>query len=507
MPAYPHEVSIRLTFHGIYRKVSAALTLLFLISVTSPAQASWLTKSLTAAEKNNAIDINLSASWDQSKKTAKITREWIRDGQNVDVRELLYEEHIQRLLLDLRIGLFHDVELRLRAPLVFREDRSLRFADEVSGGVDGIEGNSTLCCKLDASTGEGSQLADDSGRATRLDPRFPILSAPAERYRAGLGDMTFGLGWSPFVDHKDEAYPTLTLRADVTAPTAKQRDPAELSALSKNEGGNVGMGLTVFDLSLGVSKRMRESTPSFDPYFLIGAEIPVATEGQKKLGMEPQIKGRFLIGTEILIYESKDVFMQRFGLDFSFQTKYVSTGRSYSELSSFLPNFNRTSPAARARATGEDPTIPVQDKEYIYEDFSNPAHYGNQVAGQSCGAVMGIACGELNQIDQYLELEGSAAVHIQFTEYSLLRAGFRLQHDTGHFLTNEHTGTDLDPSNAGSVCDNEDKTCAGVLNVVNSNGEDERSKYWDPRYDVPGRRIRIEQVLDWTFFITGAATF
>jgi len=478
--------------------------MLALALVTTEAQASWVTKSLTAAEENNAVDINLSATWDYSKKTAKITREWIRDGKNVDVRELLYEENIQQLLLDLRVGIFHDIELRLRAPLIFKEQRGLSFADDVLG--TGPNANSTLCCQIDTTTGEGSQLADDPGRDTKLDPRHPIISEPNSRHRAGLGDMTFGLGWSPFVDHKDEAYPTLTLRADITAPTGKQRSPSDLAALVESEGGSVGRGMTVFDLSLGVSKRMRADTPSFDPYILIGAELPVAAEGQKKLGMEPPIKGRFLIGTEILVYESKDQ-KQRYAFDFGFQTKYVSTGRTYSEMSEFLPNFNRTAPEARAKTAGADPTIPVLDKDYIYEDLTNPAHYSNQVSGASCGGIMGIACGELNQVDQYLELAGTVAFHAQFTEYSLIRISGQLQHETGHFLTNEHTGNDLDPSSAGDVCDNADKPCSGVLNVVNSKGEDERSQYWDPRYDVPGRRIRIEQVMNWKFFISGVATF
>jgi len=455
-----------------------------LVLQASPGDASWVTKSLTAAEPKNAVDVNLGATWDLASKTAKITREWIREGEAVDVRDLIYEEEIQRLLLQLRVGLFHDVELRLQAPLIFNETRAIRFADGVS------DVNSTLCC-------EGtSQLADDSSYP--YNPRYPITTAPGERHRAGWGDMTFGIGWSPFVDYKDEAYPTLTLRADITAPTGKQRNPADLNALSSSDPAPVGMGLTVFDLSLGVSKRMREETPSFDPYFLLGAELPIPSEGQRKLGMDPPIKGRFLVGTEVIVYEDEKL-KQRFALDFSFQTTYISTGRTYSELSEFLPNFNRT-------AVSRDPS-PVKDSDYEYDDFNEPGHYANQVPGQKCGKIEGVACGELNQVDQYLNLQGQAAVHLQFTEFSLIRAGVQLQHDTGHFLTNEHTGTDLDPAGAAATCDGGNEQCSGVLNVVNSRGEDERSAYWDPRYDTPGRRIRIEQVMNWTFFVTGAATF
>jgi len=448
------------------------------------AQASWLTRSLTAAEPNNTVDVNVGATWDLSSKTAKVTREWIREGQAVDVRDLIYEEEVQRLLLQLRVGIFHDIELRIQAPLILNENKAIRFADDVSNI------NSTLCC---AGT---SQLADDSSYP--YNPRFPITSVPAERYRAGWGDMIFGIGWSPFVDSKDEAFPTLTFRADITAPTGTQRNPADVNALSKTNPASVGMGLTVFDLSMSVSKRMRQETPSFDPYFVLGAELPVASEKQRDLDIKPPIRGRFLVGTEFILYEEEES-KQRYALDFGFQTTYVSTGRTYSELSEFLPNFDRTK-VTRDRA-------PVKASDYVYDDFLNPNHYRNAAPGQSCGAVLNVLCGELNQVDQYLNLKGQAAVHLQFTEYSLIRAGVQIEHDTGHFLTNEHTGTDQDPANAPSTCDGGNEQCSGVLNINNSQGIDERSTHWDPRYDVPGRRIRIEQVVDWTFFVTGAATF
>jgi hypothetical protein len=45
------------------------------------------------------------------------------------------------------------------------------------------------------------------------------------------------------------------------------------------------------------------------------------------------------------------------------------------------------------------------------------------------------------------------------------------------------------------------------VNAVNSRGEDERSPYYDPRYDQPGRRLRAEGIFTLSAFANLAITF
>jgi len=49
--------------------------------------------------------------------------------------------------------------------------------------------------------------------------------------------------------------------------------------------------------------------------------------------------------------------------------------------------------------------------------------------------------------------------------------------------------------------------CLGRINRENSQGEDERSPYYDPRYDAPGGRFKATDILDVRFFATATATF
>jgi len=478
---------------GTHRLFGVAALLL----APSLAEAAWTTKTLTAAEKDNVFDLELGVGFDRSSKTAKITREWVQQQNGVltalDVKEMLFEELSSRLNFDLRVGIFHDLELHVRAPLILGTHSNIRFAE-------GVEGRSTVCCA-------GDPNADDPQNA-----RYPITEVPADRYRGGFGDMSFGLAWSPFVDVKDEAYPTLTLRADVIAPTGGINDPTDPKSLIESEGGAVGMGLTVFDLSLGVSRRMQAEAPAFDPYMVFGALLPIANSSQKdKFGMEPAFTGRFTVGTELILFEESS-YHQKYAFDFSFTTRYVGTARSYSELSDYLPNFNPTKVLANRTAIG------VRPDEFVYSDLANPANYASQAAGARCGSLAGVPCGEMTKVDEYLQLRGDAALLLKFSEYAYVRAGIGIEHNTDHFLTNERVGKDLDPPSASNAdCDGAE--CVGRVNARNSFFDraanacpagrtcDERSPYYDPRYDALGRRLRIEETVSWTVFVSGAATF
>lgn len=481
--------------------LAAFLTPAAVLSVALPAQAAWETEVLTAAEKTNAFDLHLTLGFAHSVRAGKITREWIQapttpDGlpQALDVKELRFLERKNELKLGLRVGLYHDLELHVFAPIILDQDSIIRFALGAQS----------------ASTVTGSVNADDPS-FTGGTPRYPITDVPAERFRGGFGDMTFGLSWSPFVETKDEAWPTLTLRGDVTAPTGSTRLPTELAALRADEGGGAGLGITFFDLSIAVSRRMRQGTPAIDPYMLFGVALPAATGSLQDLGMEPPVTGRFTVGAELIGYDDPEEG-SRIALDVSFETRYTGTGRTYSELSDFLPSFDPT------RVLGNrNPAVPItQPDQFEYSDFANPANYASQVSGARCGTVNGVPCGELNQVEEYVTFGGQIAALFQITHYMFLRGGVSLRHDTDHFLTNERVGTDVDPESAGTCFGAQ---CYGRVNARNSNFDaatntcpagkvcDERSQYYDPRYDAPGKRFRLEENTHWTFFVTGGATF
>lgn len=483
-----------------FRRGGTGIGAALLVASATPAWAAWETDVLTAAEKDNAFDLNLTVGFAHSVRAGKIVREWIQqpttpDGlpQALDVKELRFLERRNELQLGLRVGLYHDLELHVMAPIILNQDSIIRFALGAQS----------------ASTVTGSPNADDPGFMGGT-PRFPITDVPAQRFRGGFGDMVFGLSWSPFVQDKDEAWPTLTLRGDIIAPTGTTRLPTDVAAVSNDEGGGAGLGQTAFDLSISVSRRMRDREPAIDPYLQFGVYLPTATGSLQDLGMEPPVTGRFIVGAELIGYDD-EVEGSRISLDVSFETRYTGTGRTFSELSDFLPSFDPT------RVLGNRTAPVAQPDQFEYGDFANSANYASQVAGARCGKVNGVPCGELNQVEEYVTFGGQIAALFQITHYMFLRGGVALRHDTDHFLTNERVGTDVDEPNADALCDG--AKCYGRVNARNGFYDrttntcpagavcDERSPYYDPRYDAPGKRFRLEENTHWTFFVTGGATF
>lgn len=427
--------------------------------------------------------VHVGARFDQDFKRVTITREFVQDAETPEpeattVRELEYEEIRRRLVVEARVGLVDRLELRANLPFVLQWDSSIEFAE-------GVEGQSTIV---------GSENADDPGFALR----FPITDVPQRRSRAGVGDLELGLAYSPVVDGPDTAWPTLTLALMITLPTGDRWDPADPKALPSVDGtGGVGLGQTIFDLSLALSKRSALGAPAFDPYFVIGTRLPVATGAQKDIGLDPPVSARAEIGSEVVISEKPERGVY-YGADFGLAFRYIGEGRTFSPLSDYLPDFNQT----------------AVDRDVIgYDDFGDPANYSRSAEGVSClrdangdPRLPGVPCGEFTRVDDHMELEGRLGFRIQPVRWVMIRAGVALGFANDHLITGERAGEDTDPPAAeGQLCGA--VPCLGRINRENSLGQDERSEFYDPRYDAPGGRFFATDIIDVRFFATATATF
>ncbi len=462
-----------------------ALAALVSFASVDSASAAYPTLVLTAVEPERALpQLHLGVRIEQESKQGRITREWAEPGRAFDVRELEFAETSRILTAMGRVGLYRDLEFTIAAPVVLGYDSSIAFAE-------GVGANSTIYAP-------GGPNADNPA----IEGRFPITEVPAERTRSGFGDMRFGLGWSPVVDRKDEAFPTLTLRAEVTVPTGEVWDPQDQDALPAGPGGKVGLGQTVLDVSVGLSKRARPVAPTLDPYIVFGGRLPFAMSSQRDRGLEPPPSLRLETGAE-LVFADDRAADTRYAIDFGVRLRYVASGRTYGPLSDYLPALDLT------RIESEVPG---------YDDYANPDNYRGRVEGQSCSgqrldrvtgmlvpATPGVPCGNLQRVDEHLHLGGHLALHLQPSRYTLFRLGGSLSYITDHLITGEPIGVDTDPPDTAAMCGG--GPCAGRVNARNSRGEDERSRFHDPRYDTPGRRLRLEAAFVYTVFVEAIATF
>lgn len=450
----------------------------------SPARAAYpgpVLEGVSASRR--APQVHVGVRFDQDFQKATITREFVNDAGTSEasfgtVRELDYEEIRRRLVVETRVGIVDHLELRANMPFVLQWDSSIDFAE-------GVEGVSTVCC---------SGNADDPAFALR----FPITDVPQRRSRAGVGDLELGLAYSPVVDGPDVAWPTLTLAAMVTVPTGERWDPADTKALPSVDGtGGVGMGQTVFDLSIALTKRSAFTVPAFDPYVVLGTRLPIANGDQKDLGLDPPITARVEVGSEIAFAEDRTK-QTYYGADFGLMFRYVGEGRNYSQLTDYLPDFNQTE---------------VNRDVVAYDDFADPNNYSRRGADASCVSdasgdprLPGVPCGEFTRVDDHVEVEGRVGFRIQPNRWLMLRAGFGLGFANDHLITGEAPGEDTDPASAaGEMCGA--VPCLGRINRENSRGDDERSPYYDPRYDAPGGRFFATDIFNVRFFATATATF
>lgn len=463
------------------RPLTVGLTAAFAFAPSS-VHASFGTRVLTAVEPETPFpEIWFGVGFEHRRHSANISRELILDDitppMTNDFRELTFSEYTHRLLVDMRVGVFHDLEFHVQVPFILENRSEIGFQD----GVEGV-----------------SSIWNPSAPSLANNPdvpwAYPLTEVPAARERAGLGDMVFGLAWAPFVESKDMAHPTVALRVDITVPTGSWRDPTDPASLPSVRGrGGVGLGQTIIDLSTDISRRIGHETPSVDPYLQVGGRLPIATGAQDRAGLEPPPSARFRIGSELVLFDDPDRRV-RHAVDLGFGVRYVASGRTYSELSDYLPSFDQT------RVAG-DP---------VYNDYANPQNYRVTRDGARCGLLQGVPCGELNQVADYVELSGTLAFHVQPVDWLLFRGGLTVGFVNDHLITGERAGEDLDPPSAANEnCPpaNPTSPCRGRVNAENSQGFDERSPYYDPRYDQPGRRLRVEDVLDINAFIMTTLTF
>jgi hypothetical protein len=455
------------------------------MGLTSTAHAAYPVQVLEGVGPDRKLpQLRLGVGFVQEYQRVSISREFVEggpDGEARDVRELDYESIRRELVIEARVGVVENLEFRLTAPIVLQLDSDIEFSD-------GVQGRSTIF---------DSPNADDPTFATR----FPITTVPQERNRAGFGDLSLGLGWSPITDTPDRAWPTITLGLDVRLPTGTPWDPADVDALPSTDGsGGVGSGQTTFDLSVGLSKRGAWGVPAFDPYFELGVELPVVTSSLEDDGYEPPVIGRVRAGSEVVLAE--DTARGRYyGIDFGVQVRFIGSGRTRSPLSDYLPDFNQTA---------------VDADLVTRTDLANPDNYNRRVDDPaiSCltdpetgdAVLPGVPCGEFTQVEQHLQLDGHIGARIQPHRNFTFLIGASIGFQNDHFITGESAGEDTDPASAaGQQCGGTD--CVGRINRENSRGEDERSRFFDPRYDAVGGRFRAEQVLVVGAFATAIARF
>ncbi|HEY8041987.1 MAG TPA: hypothetical protein VIF15_19425, partial [Polyangiaceae bacterium] len=297
------------------------------------SETSEITNVADAFDGPDPFDLNLVLGFTQSFKHASVRREtqlqqpgligapgqsagFIPATQNV----ASYSSSMSTLDVGADIGIYHDLALILRVPVILSWSQSL-------GDLNG-------------SQAVAAQVLNDPMGGQLFGVPF---TSPT---RSGIDWISGGLDWAIYNQQRDETKPTWVIgiegRLAVGAP---------LHACNQNPGPGIAQCPDPLNpsvnrdpgISRGIHSVIGKSIWSrrfgyVEPYsgFWVQADFPGygdygAWNVENNLARTPPLLGSFALGLEVIPFEEREQF-QRLSADFRFKGTYHSPGREYSEL-------------------------------------------------------------------------------------------------------------------------------------------------------------------------------
>ena len=354
-----------------------------------------LTQVVDAFDEVNDFDLHLSLTFKQSTRSAPIYRETslAASGSTTgyisgDLDVANYSETTNRLIPAADIGLFRDIALRVRLPIILSNVRSLSARGASSSdpanpppALAGLPGEQLFSVPFESPTRSGIEylaiglevgLMNQYRQRARptwvvgFEGRFNV-SEPMRACNASAGDAAAAAERDvPLVAC---AHPSDVNRDGIADPND---DPAR-GPLEGNFSGTrrpgVSRGTTGLEAHTFVSKRIKYVEPYGGLRGLV--ELPTSSSdfGSASLGAShrPPVRGSLVVGTAIVPWEIRERH-QRLVFDTRLRSTYVSTGRDYSELFDALGSSSAASLRA-PRFAGHMPNLDASGRV----DESNPS--------------------------------------------------------------------------------------------------------------------------------------
>ncbi|HEX3345003.1 MAG TPA: hypothetical protein VHS09_10550 [Polyangiaceae bacterium] len=435
-----------------------------------------ITSVVDAFDKDDPFDLNIVLGFTQSWKTAKIRREtqlpqnglegapgqqagFVPATENV----ASYSSSMSTLNLGVDVGLYRDLALILRLPVILAWSQSL-------GDLNGSSGVT------------GQTLADPAGGSL-----FKVPSTSPTR--SGIDTLNFGLDWAIFNQQRDFTKPTWVIGVEGRVAVG-----APLHACQVVNGGNFcpnpdgSAGNRDPGISRGYDSVIAKTVWSrrfgyVEPYsgFWVQADFPQGGSDFGKwnpaqdLDRTPPLQGSFALGLEVVPYEAREQF-QRLTADLRFKGTYHSPGRDYSELFDALGASQATSlrtpnPASYTTGAGGKSVVDPNAENVFFTGVTEQQAYGSFTLSSSA--------------------TWQAGAYIKFT------AGAGLTYAQSHLIT------------AADVCTPNGNTNPGAAGPCVQNGLVQGVPNPDHRdiIDLPGHRFSIDDTLIVDLYAMGVVMF
>jgi len=435
-----------------------------------------VTSVVDAFDGDDPFDLNLTLGFQQSWKSANIHREtnlnqpglssggYVADTENVAT----YSQSTSTLNVGADVGIFRDLALILRLPIILSQTSSL-------GDLNGSSQNP-------------ERLQDPQGNQLFKVP----FKSPN---RSGVDWFSAGIDWAIFNQQRDPTKPTWVIgvegRFGVGTPLHASNANAQVECPdpvhpTQNRDPGISRAMDSISAHTVFSRRFGYVEPYSGLWML--ADFPQtnsdygATDSlQGSVVNHPPLIGTFSMGMEVIPWEHREQF-QRFIADFRLNGTYHSAGREYSELFDALGS----SQASSLRSP-------------------NPgAYYQNPSTAK--GAPQSIGDPNVQQVyfagitDQqaYTSLGARVSATWQAGEYIKFTAGVGFTYNQSHLITNSdacNPNFTSDPYAAGP-CHTTTGTVTGIPNP------NER-----PAIDLPGHRFSVDDGTIVDLWVSGVVMF
>lgn len=441
-----------------------------------------ITSVVDAFDDDDPFDLNLTLGIEQRIKSAKIRRETtlaqpgLSTGDFTPATENVasFSESTTIMNVGAEVGLFKDLALVLRLPVILNDSASL---DD-----------------LDGSSKNPQRLQDPQGGQLFSVP----FKGPS---RSGVDYFSAGLDYAIFNQQRDRSKPTWVVGAEgrfgigtplhacnANAPAGQPQCPDPVNP-TQNRSPGISRGMTSLAAHSIFSKRLGYLEPYTGISFL--AEFPhdntdFGPSPQGSLVNHPPLVGTFSLGTEVIPYERKDAF-QRLVLDGRVTGSYHSEGRDYSELFDALGS----SQAASLRTPNPG----------AYVAGAGPGGSTGSVADPNAQKVYFTG---VTEQEAYGSLSVQSSITYQFGEYVKFVAGGGLTWNQNHLLT------------SGDLCNPDYKGDAGAAGpchgaATSSGGPQPVTGIPNPNHrdvlDTPGHRFAIDDTTIVRLWLSGIVMF
>ncbi len=453
------------------------------------AEPAEVTQVADAFDDDDPFDLHLSLGYQYSHQSGHILREASFDAQGMssggytksNMRVANTSQTVNRLNTRADLGLYRDVALVIRMPIVLSDQRSLTDYDGSSRSPTVTEGA----------------------------PGESLFSVPfTSPTRSGIEYLAVGLDVGVLNQYRDRTKPTWVIgvegRFDVSTPMhACNAQPAagqvkcappgdinrngaydsgardstgqfqlEASNMSSRNAG-VSRGVTGLEFHTMLSRRYKYVEPYGGLRFL--AEFPTSksdygtSDFKGSPAQRPPLVGTLTTGIAIIPWEVRDGY-QRVTFDFRFDGTYRSEGRDYSELFDALGSSSSASLRApnwaeyQAGPNGTSVVNPRSQKVYMTG---------------------------LTDVQQHLSNRYSAQFTWQAGRYIKFTFGGALSVIQGHFITFDQACNSANSGDAGQSgpCRKLTSSSGNGDSVYTTTGT--ANPHYRPMIDAVGRRFRV----------------